>query len=533
MKKTILACALLSLTIVACETERKSAVQRKSDEYALVKVATPDLSGISDNGKEVLNLYKFAADQADSIYWLQAFGEKSLMTSLEDKDLREYAMINYGPWDRVDGQAFVEGYGQRPLGANLYPADMSWEEYGAFDDPLKANPYTVLTRDSDGKLKATWYHEAYKYHVDKIHNYLKAAADITIRESVRKYLLAQGEALANDDYESAAMSWLDMTDSKMDLIIGPNEVNDDQLLGKKRSYEAYVLLKDEKRTEALSKFTSLIPEMQKRLPCDEAYKTFVPGNESDVYAYDAIYCAGHANAGVKLIALNLPYDPEVQATKGTRTVLLRNIMSAKFNKIINPVGMVVLNADQHSHLSDEAFYWTIAFREMAHGLGVKETINGKGTVENALGNKALTWEDAKANVLGLYLLCGFLDEHMIPGLTTKEDAITTFFANLVRSQRFGTVSQLGRAYEMVFNYMYENGAFSRGSSGKYSIDFAKTLELAKELTGIILKTQATGDYAFASSFEDKYCVVSDTFKADLMNIRLENIPLDIKFEFEK
>jgi hypothetical protein len=208
-------------------------------------------------------------------------------------------------------------------------------------------------------------------------------------------------------------------------------------------------------------------------------------------------------------------------------------MVEKFNRVVNQVGMVVLNSDQQAHLSEEAFYWTIAFREIAHGLGVKETINGKGSVNDALGNKALTWEDAKANVVGLYLLCKLLDDHKIPGLTTKEDAITTFFANLVRSQRFGEVSQLGRAYVMVFNYLNENGAFKRGDSGKYSIDYDKTMALVSDLAGIILKTQATGDYEFATQFEDKYCSLSEDFKADLMNIRLENIPVDLKFEFEK
>ena len=86
---------------------------------------------------------------------------------------------------------------------------------------------------------------------------------------------------------------------------------------------------------------------------------------------------------------------------------------------------------------------------------------------------------------------------------------------------------------MVFNYLYEQGAFKRGDSGKYSIDQQKLLDAAAELTGIIIRTQATGDYEFAEQFEQKYCSLSDAFKADLVNIRLENIPIDIKFEFQK
>ncbi len=524
---------MLIALVASCGTKPKTAVQKKADSYALVKIETPDLSGITDNGKEVLNLYKFAADQADSIYWKQYFGDKKLMDNLKDADLRDYAMINYGPWDRLDGNAFVEGFGELPLGANFYPADMTADEFDSLDDSLKTSPDSLIRRGADGKLVPVWYHDAYRNHIDKICSYLKAAADITIKPSVSNYLLNKIEALRTDNYYCSDLAWLEMADSKMDLIIGPNEVNDDRLYGLKASYEAYVLLKDLKRTEILDGFTAMLPELQRQIPCEDQYKAFVPGEESDIYAYDAIYCSGHANAGIKLIALNLPYNDEVQSKAGTRTALLRNIMMEKFNRVVNPVGIVVLTPDQQDHLDAEAFYWNIAFREISHGLGVKETINGKGTVNEALGNRALTWEDAKANALGLYFVCKLVDEHKIPALITKEDAITTFVANLIRSERFGEASQLGRAYVMLFNYLNRNGAFKRGDSGKYSIDYGKTLSLVAEFAGIALKTQATGDYEFAEQFENQYCVQSEDFKADLVNIRLENIPIDIRFEFQK
>lgn len=532
MKKIALALTLVVL-VVSCKTESKSAIGEKADEYALVKISVPDLSGISDNGKEVLNLYKFAADQADSIYWKQFFGDKSLIDNLSDPYQKEYALINYGPWDRLDGKPFIEGYGDLPPGAGFYPADMTNEEFEAFQDSTKTSPFTMISRGADGGLVSIWYHDAFKDNIEKISSYLKAAADITIKPSVKDYLLKKADALKSDDYYDSYLSWLNMNDSKMDLVIGPNEVNDDQLYGLKASYDAYVLLKDLKRTEVLSQFTAILPDLQRLLPCPDEFKAFVPGSESEIYAYDEIYASGHANAGIKLIAINLPYNPDVQAEKGTRTLLLHNIMQEKFNRLVNPVGQIVLNGDQRSHLDAEAFYWNIAFREIAHGLGVKETVNGKGSVNDALGNKALTWEDAKANTVGLYLECKLLEDHKIPGLAQKEDAITTFVANLIRSERFGEASQLGRAYVMMFNYLNENGAFNRGADGRYTIDYSKAYALVGDLAGIILKTQATGDYEFASAFEDKYCSLSEDFKADLVNIRLENIPIDLKFKFEK
>lgn len=277
MKRTALALMLIALA-ASCNTEPKTAVQKKVDSYALVKIESPDLSGITDNGKEVLNLYKFAADQADSIYWKQYFGDKTLIENLKDADLRDYAKINYGPWDRLDGSTFIEGFGVLPLGANFYPADMTAAEFDSLADPVKTSPYSLIRRGADGKLTSVWYHDAFEYNIDKICNYLKAAADITIKPSVRNYLLKKIDALRTDYYYDSDLAWLEMTDSKMDLIIGPNEVNDDQLYGLKTSYEAYVLLKDLKRTEVLDQFTSMLgaPEAD---PLRGAVQDFCSGRQ--------------------------------------------------------------------------------------------------------------------------------------------------------------------------------------------------------------------------------------------------------------
>ena len=126
-KKLTFAMALATLLLTGC-TDHRTHASRLMDNYAEVVIPAPDLSDITDNGKEVLNLYRFAADEADNIYWKQYFGDKSLMTSLTDPDEKAYAMINYGPWDRIDDKAFIEGYGTKPAGMQFYPADMTDEE---------------------------------------------------------------------------------------------------------------------------------------------------------------------------------------------------------------------------------------------------------------------------------------------------------------------------------------------------------------------------------------------------------------------
>ena len=532
MKKVLILAALSLVVLDACQQEAKSPFTRKVAAYPVVTFDAPDLSGITDNGKEVLNLYRFAAAELDAMYWEQYFGDKqALMESIADPAQKTFAEIHYGPWDRTDGAPFVEGYEQRLPGANFYPADMTVEEFAAFDDPAKNSPYTLIRRDENGALKTVWYHDAYRGHIDKIANYLTAAADITIKPSVKKYLLSKAEALRTDDYYQSDIDWLEMDDSKMDLVLGPNETDDDQLFGLKRSYEAFVLLKNEAKTEQLMQYVSRLDEFQNYLPCDDAYKTFQPGTGSNIFSCDALYYAGMANAGIKVIALNLPYDANVQRDKGTRTILLENVIRAKFNYVVNPAGNVLLEEAAKAHLSAEAFFWNIVFREVAQGLGVKETVNGRGTVEQALGSSALTFEVVKANAVGALLVCKLQDHYNIRDLFTKEDALTTFFVSLVRSERFGEGTARGRANTIIYNYLSETGAFTRQENGRYVLDYAKMDSALAALSGLVLKTQATGDSAFAASFIQTYSKPSDTYKADMHNLSLENVPLDIRFAF--
>ena len=533
MNKNLIMTVLVLIMAVSCK-ETKSPFTRNVAEYAVLSIEAPVLSGITDNGKEVLNLYRFAADEVDAIYWEQYFGDKqALLDRITDPVQKTFAEINYGPWDRTTGKSFVEGYADALPGAGFYPADMTGEEFDAWDNPDKNSPYTLIRRASDGSLEAVWYHDAYKAHIDKIGNYLKAAADITIKPSVAKYLLSKADALKTDDYYESSIAWLDMDDSKMDLVIGPNEVTDDQLFGIKRSYEAFVLLKNQEHTEELMQYVSRIGEFQEDLPGEAAYKTFQPGAGSNIFSCDALYYAGKANAGVKVIALNLPFDTDVQRDRGTRTILLENIIRAKYNHIVSPTGEVLLEPDFAEHLSSDAFLWNIAFREVAHGLGVKETVNGLGSVEEALGNVAATLEEVKANAAGALLVCKLQNHYDIHHLFTKEDALATFFASILRSERFGESSALGRANIIIYNYLALAGAFQRKASNQYSLDFGKMETALSELTALVLKTQATGDKAFAEQFESQFSRRNADYDADRQCLGLEKIPADIRFEFKR
>ena len=528
MKRTVVVsimCAALAL--VACNSTKKSVLSTELDKYQIVKIPAPDLSDITDNGKECLNLYKFAAMQADEIYKKQAFSDPAALLDITDPATKAYAEVNYGPWDRRSGRPFVDGYGPMPAGSNFYPADMTAEEFDAIADPAKYSPYTMITRTEDGSLKVEWFHNYFAPEIEKICNYLRAAADVTIKPSVRAYLLAKIEALQSDDYYRSDIAWLEMEDSKMDLVLGPDETNDDELYGLKKSYEAFVLLKNVERTEELMKFTTRMAEFQQMLPCDDAIKSFVPGEHSDIFSCDALYYGGKANAGVKVIAINLPFDERVQKERGSRTILMENIIKSKFNEIVAPVGNVVIDVDQRAHVDANAFFWNIAFREIAHGLGVKNTIKGTPVAE-ALGNEAHTIEEAKADILGVYLATQMINRHELNATLSREDALTTALTSFIRSGRFGNAEALGRANIICYNYLAANGSFN----GHYTVNYDNAEKAVASLAGELLKIQADGNKAAASDFIRKYSSVGKDLEADFINIRLEKIPVDIRFEYE-
>ena len=531
--KKMIVCALVTLLVVACKQERQINVDQLVNNYALVTIPAPDLTGITDNGKEVLRLYRQAADEVDAIYWEQYFGDKqALLDSLEKPAEKLYAEINYGPWDRINGAPFLLNFNPRPARAHFYPQDMTKEEFKSWKNPDKNSPYTLIRRAEDGSLQPIWYHDAYANHIAAIEGYLQRAADVTIKPSVRQYLLKMIEGLKTDNYHESNKAWLEMNDSKMDLVIGPIEPVDDHLFGIKASYGAYVLLKNLQRTEQLNALSARISEYQKMLPGDPAYHHFIPGSQSNIFSCNVLYCSGYTNAGYKVIGINFPYDAQVQKEFGTRTIIFDNIIHEKFNRTVFPVGQSLLADTYLPHVDANAFYWLIVFREIAKGLGVKETINGRGTVAQALGNEALVIEKAKSNVIGAYLCAQEAETNRIPALFGKEEVLTTFVVNIIRSVRFGTADPTGQANILVYNYLLKNNAVLWDTNGHYTINYDKTWMALEKLGADLIRIQALSDLDEAKEYLQHYGVADLKNHTDSRILECAGVPVDIRFEYK-
>ena len=539
MKNMLTYCLLVTFACMACTGCKKKAAEAPQqpespckamvEEYAWFDLTSDLVAGLSENEKQLIPIFVRISEIMDDLFWKQTFGDKSLLDTISDPYAKEFAMIQYGPWNRLDAnKPFVSGYGEKRPGCCYYPDDITAEEYEAFENADKGSLYTVLRRDDEGKLKSVWYHEEYAAEIQEVCRLLDSAAQLAEDPGMKKYLTERKKAFETDDYLASDLAWMDMKNGRLDFVVGPIENYDDNLNNAKASYEAFIVLKDVERSKELAKFVGMLPGLQKELPCDPKYKTFKPGTSSDMNVYDAVYYAGDCNAGSKTIAINLPNDDRVQAKKGTRRLQLRNAMQAKFEKIMMPIGKLILDEEALQHLKFDAFFWNVTFHEVAHGLGIKETVNGKGRVDEAMKTQRSNWEEAKADILGLFLVCRLIEKGEITNIT-EEDAITTYIAGLFRSVRFGAGEAHGIANAMCFNYMYAQGAFTRDENGVYHIDYAKAKAAMESWAGVILATQGEGDFRFAEKFAKENGVIKPEMQQDIDRINNSGVPRDIRF----
>ncbi|MFQ5536534.1 MAG: Zn-dependent hydrolase [Gemmatimonadota bacterium] len=542
--RSILAFALATATLsTACAPgaepgKAESDIQALVDQYATVRL-TADLSGLSENDREALRLLIDAVQLMDGVFWLETYGPKNEALALAKGDpaLERYIEINYGPWDRLrDEEPFVEGVGPKRPGANFYPADMTVEEFeaavAAAEDGGAAlkSLYTLVRRHADGSLYAVPYHETFAAEHAAAAGKLREAADLVTDPGLARYLRLRAEALTTDDYRASDMAWMDMKDNPIDVIIGPIETYEDQLFGYKAAHEGYVLIKDREWSDRLARFASLLLDLQKGLPVPDAYKQETPGRDSDLNAYDVVYYAGEANSGAKTIAINLPNDEDVQLAKGTRRLQLKNAMRAKFDRIMVPIADELIAEDQRDHVTFDAFFDNTMFHEVAHGLGVKNTINGKGTVREALKNHASAMEEGKADVLGVYMVEQLYDR----GELTEgsiEDHYVTFLAGIFRSVRFGAADAHGIANMVRFQYFQEAGAFERNpETGRYRVNFDAMDRAVDGLSELLLTLQGDGDYEGVDRLIREKGTIPPQLQEDLHRLDALGIPRDIVFE---
>ena len=545
--KLLLLSIAAAIILTGCSNNKDSKeikmLKEKIAQFAPVELKY-DSTDLNERQRMVVRKLFEASQIIDTIFLNQVYSKnRGIKFKLEnsssevDKLKLKYFDIMFGPFDRLDHNKPFIGDEQKPKGANFYPENMTKEEFNNWikehpeDDSSFISSFTVIRREN-GKLVAIPYSEFYKNELTKAASLLKEAAEYADNQSLKKYLTLVAIAFETNNYFDSDMAWMDLKNNKIEVIIGPYEVYEDELFNYKASYESFVTIRDSAESEKLQKFGSYLKDIENHLPIEDKYKNTQRGNESPIVVVNEVYSAGDTKAGVQTLAFNLPNDERVRKAKGSKKVMLKNISDAKFEKQLIPISKIVLDSAQLSYVTFNAFFSHALMHEMSHGVGPGFiTVDGRKTeVSKELKETYSTIEECKADVLGMYNNIFMIDKGLFPK-SFADETWATFLAGIFRSVRFGITEAHGSGNAIIYNYLLEKGGYEyEPAANKVKVNFDKIYDSVKDLAHVLLSIEATGNYSGAKELIRKYAVISPSMKS--LIDKLSGIPVDIKPVFQ-
>ncbi|GAB4277145.1 MAG: hypothetical protein Kow0068_00110 [Marinilabiliales bacterium] len=544
--KLIITVLVLSLVLFACDNGNKNdnnetpnedtlskktlTISDKLAEYAKVELTT-NTSNLTDNQKEIIKILMQVSDIIDEIYWEQTWGNKEeLLSKFSDPDSIAYLELNYGPWDRLNNNEPInESFGKKPLGANYYPSDIKYLPFISMKFEDKLSQFTLLRRDEMGELYTIPYHKAFETQLQKAHDLMLKASELCENEQFSEFLKLRAEAFLTDDYYKSDMFWMDINDNLIDFIVGPIESDEDRFINTKTAFEAYLLIRDKEWSDKMRVYTKNISDLINSIPVEQKYKDHIIGSVSNIGVYDAIYYKGYANAGGKSISINHPKDGRILKEKGNKKLQFKNVMKAKFDKILYPICEQVFDESQLQNITFDAFFENNLFYEIADGLAINKTINNLN-VKDEIKEYYYTLNGLKADVLRLLFITK-LHELGSDKQKNLENNYITFVGDIFRSVRFGTSHFQGEGNMITFNFLMEKGTIVKNKeTGKYKIDFEKMKPALEELAQTIITILVDGNYDAAKELISEKGFIREELKNDLLKISEAGIPRDVIFE---
>jgi len=513
-------------------------VEKRVAQFARVPLSA-DLSALKAEDRKVLDKLVDAAKLMDEIFLRQAWtGNPEMRQWLagyrgEHADAaRQYFAINFGPWDRLaERQPFI-GDKPHPLGAGHYPEDMTKQEFEGWlakhpgDKETFTSTVTEIRRGKDRGLVAVPYSREYAAWLEPAAKLLREAAALTSNASLKQFLGLRAAAFESDDYYASDVAWMDL-DAPVEVTIGPYETYEDELLGYKAAFEAFVTVNLPKESAALARYKEQLPWLERNLPIPDEHKNLHRGTESPIRVVDTVYTSGETRAGVQTSAFNLPNDERVREAKGSKKVLLHNTMRAKYDRILVPIAGRVLDPAQVKDVSFDAYFNEVLHHELSHGLGPGTiTVNGRKTeVRLELKELYSTLEEAKADVMGIYNILALIGRKEMPA-ELRRSLEPTYVAGLFRAARFGVDEAHGQGVVAQFNYLQRKGALEIDGNGRVRAVSEKFPGAVRDLLHDMLMLQATGDYAGTKRFLETYGKATQPIRNAIA--RLADLPVDIR-----
>ncbi len=520
--------------LFSCTKVKETKMEKKLERYKPV-VLNWNINYLDRWEVEVLKEMIKVEPLIDELFLIQVHPENlKWIEMIKDEDLKEYFKINFGPWDRLESNKPFWGNIKKPKGAGFYPFDLKKEEFENYIKDLSEEEkekfksyFTVIVR-KNGNLEALPYSTYYKNYLEKLSEILKNASKLSESASLKKFLMSRAESFLSNDYFQSDMDWMDVSDTNLEITIGPYETYEDELFGYKASFEAFIGVVNPEESEKLKFVGEHIVELDESLPYPKGFKGEKKGALSPIRVVDLVLSAGDTKAGVQTIAYNLPNDERVVAQKGSKKVMLKNVIEAKFDAILKPLSLILLEEEMQSFVTKDAFFNEILFHEVSHGLGpgiIYLEDGTKTTVRDELKDLYSFLEEAKADVSSLYLIDYLVKNKKLPKALENE-VPATYLASMFRSLRFGVNEAHGKGVLLQFNWLYEKGGILRSPEGKYILSLEKFKEGLKGLLEKIISLQAKGDYEGTKILSEKYTKMPDFLKEDLK--KLKDLPVDIK-----
>jgi hypothetical protein len=444
-----------------------------------------------------------------------------------------YFDIMAGPWDSLAHDEPFVGTRKRPPGGTFYPADLSKEQ---FEQWVAAHPqdkdafqgfFSVIRRGDSG-LVAVPYAQAYKDRLTVLSARMKEAATLAREPTLKSFLDARADAFLSNEYRESDKAWMDVK-GPFEVTIGPYETYADQLLGLKASFESFISVRDQAESRRLEVVGKKMDALENNLPIPQDVRKRMTAR-SQGSPIDVVHLLCNAGQqGVQTVAYNLPNDEMVRKEKGSKKVMMKNVLQGKFDRIMLPISERVLTDPMRSLLNSDAVFSYILMHEVAHGLGPGILKNADGStieVQKALKELYGGIEEAKADIAGLVSAQYLIDAKVFPKAYDQQIYVA-YLATVFRQVRFGVKEAHGRAAVASFNYLFKKGGIVYDDkAARYAIDFRKIKGAVRDLAREYLTIEGHGDYAAAKRFLDEYAVVSPEMQKALDSLGA-GIPVDI------
>ncbi len=544
--RSVILVSLVALALLAAAPLRRDEkdIGERLRAYAPVRLQA-DLSPLSPREREALGKIVAAVNAVDAIYWkqmgrqaIEARDPFSSATDPVDRLYKDFFQVNYGPFDiRKDMERFVATSDQsaRLPGAGFYPEDMTKDE---LESAVRANPelkedfekLNTLIRRVDGVLVAIPFERVYRNELKVAAKALEEAAALVESPSLRRYLSLRSEALLSGDYYESDLAWLDVRDNLLDVVIGPIETYDDQLLGLKASYEGAAVVKDVRESRTLDVYKQHLGGMQKALPVDDRLKKADVGSGNVLEIVNVVRFSGDFNAGIKTIAASLPNDERVIQEKGAKKQIYKNVLEAKFDAILTPIAQQFLPKKQVPRVTRGAVVTNTLLHELSHTLGLDYVAGASDlTVRKALKERYSAIEEAKADVLAIYNM-QYLKTHEIFTEDEAQENYVTYLAGILRSVRFGADEAHGQGNAVQLNFLLKEGGIERDpKKGEFSIHAKKFEPSITKLAKELLEIEGTGSYERAGALLEHFGRLDSDTRAALK--KSESIPVDVSFTY--